>query len=153
MKASIKLVSFSLFLGTLTFAQMMHEQNKIINMVTVEYFLEDTFYSSKKRVDLNISIAKESDDTVSIIKSSNQRVADNIAEVAFNVDLTVNENIKDLILSDEIATGYIYQEGSLRLNGIIPDKFILLDDSISITIGDAKEGDIYNMTYLTKVKV
>ena len=153
MKDSIKLVSFSLFLGTLTFAQIMHEKNKIINIVTVEYFLEDTFYSSKKRVDLNISIAKESDSTVSIVKSSNQRVVDDMVEVTYMVDLTVNNNIEDLIISDEIASGSIYQKGSLMLNGLTPDNFILLNDAVSVKIGKAKVGEIYNMSYIARVKV
>jgi hypothetical protein len=153
MKNSIKLISFSLFLGTLIFAQFIHEKNKIINIITVEYFLKDTFYSSKKKVDLNISIAQESDSTVSIVKSSDKRIIDDMLEITFKVDVTVNKNIEDLIISDKIATGFTYQDDSLMLNGIAPDKFIILDDAVSITIGDAKEGEIFNMTYIIKVKV
>ena len=153
MKNSIKLISFFLFLGTLTFAQIMHENNKIINIVTIEYLFEDKFYSSKERVDLNISLVDEDDSTVSIVKSSDKRVIDGIAEVTFRVDVTVNKDIEDLIISDEIANGSIYQDGSLILNGVTPSSFILLDNAVSITIGDSKAGAIYNMSYIAKVKV
>jgi hypothetical protein len=142
-KTIIKLILF-LLLSSLAYSKI------ITNSVTLSYLFEDKFYSYTE--DTNISVVDESQngDALSITKTA-QYVDDNsTSKVEFNIVVTINRDISDLIIGDKIADGFIYQEGSLLLNDIAPANFLLLDSALSLSIGDVKEGEVYTLTYIAR---
>ena len=146
MKVVIKLISLFL-LSSLAYSKI------ITNSVTLSYLFEDKPYSYTE--DTNISVVDESQngDALSIAKTA-QYVDDNsTSKVESNIVVTINRDISDLTIGDKIADGFIYQEGSLLLNGKAPANFLLLDSALSLSIGDVKEGEVYTLTYIARAKI
>lgn len=122
----------------------------ITNSVTISYLFEDDFYSYQS--DSNITIVDESPngDALSMTKIAQERYTEDNStlEVEISVLVTINRDIMDLIIGDEIAKGFSYQDGSLRLNGVAPSSFLLLDSALSLSIGDVREGEVYTLDYM-----
>jgi hypothetical protein len=67
--------------------------------------------------------------------------------IELSVVVTVNRYISNLVIGDEIADGYAYQDGTLLLNNVVPKSFLLLDTALSLSVGDVKEGEVYRLVY------
>jgi hypothetical protein len=144
MRVTIKLIFFFL-LSSLSYSKV------IINTVSVNYLFGEKFYSYQKKIKLDFFKLDRDNSALTIVKSANNRVIDNSLEITFKVSIRANRDISDLIIADEIAKRFSYQNGTLLLNGVSPKKFRLLDSALSIPVGDVKKGESYILTYVVRV--
>ena len=144
MRVIIKLI-FLLLLSSLAYSKA------IINTIALNCLFGDKSYSYQKEIKLDISKLDKGNSALTIVKSANNRVIDNSLEITFKVSVRANRDISDLIIGDEIAKRFSYQNGTLLLNGVSPKKFRLLDSALSIPVGDAKKGESYILTYVVRV--
>jgi hypothetical protein len=147
MRVTIKLISFLLLLlSSISYTQI------ITSSTTINYLFEDNSYSSQKDFNITVLDKSQNGDALSMIKTDKKRyIEDNSTiEVEFSIVVTINRDISDLIIADDIAEGFVYKEGTLLLNGVAPNSFLLLDSAWSLSIGDVKEGEIYRLSYITQ---
>ena len=148
MKTSIKLISF-LLLSAIAYAKVTP-----YTLVTIKYMMGGKTYSYQEKIgDSNLSKEAEDSDALSIFKSADRKYRDDYLEVLFKVEVRVNRDISNLVISDEIDKQLSYQEGSLLLNGKSPNRSDIVKNILNITIGDAKEGELYRLSYVGRVKV
>jgi hypothetical protein len=121
------------------------------NSATLSYMIEDKIYTYEEKIPLlNILKTEKNNNAVTVIKSSEKHYIKDKLEVEFIVLVTLNRDVNDLTISDNIVEGFQYKDTSLRLNNRFPQKFKLLDKVLTIPIGDVKSGYSYKMRYLTK---
>jgi hypothetical protein len=148
MRVAIKLISLFL-LSSLAYSKI------ITNSVTISYLFGDESHFYQKDSNISVLDKSQNGDALRMIKTAQKKYKeDNITfEVKFNIEVTVNRDISELIIGDEIVDGFIYQDGSLLLNGISPSSFLLFDSALSLSIGDVKEGEVYTLSYIVKEKI
>jgi len=144
MKVVIKLISLFL-LSSLAYSKA------IYNSVSIHYSFGKNSYFYEKEIKLDISEVSKGSSALTIIKSSYNRVVGNHLEVTFNLFITVNRDISDLIIGDEIAKRLSYQDGTLLLNGVSIKKIRLSNSALSVPIGNAKKGESYTLSYVVRV--
>lgn len=119
---------------------------------TISYLLGDNLYSH--HMDSNLTLLDESQngDALSMIKTTQERYTEDNStiELEIKISVTINRDIVDLVIADEIAYGFTYQDGSLLLNGIALSSFLLLDSALSFSVGNVKKAEIYELRYIVK---
>lgn len=148
MRVTIKPIFF-LLLSSIAYSKI------ITNHITINYSFGNKFYTHQEDSTISVLDKSQNGDALRMIKTAQKKYKeDNITfEVKFNIEVTVNRDISELIIGDEIVDGFIYQDGSLLLNGISPSSFLLFDSALSLSIGDVKEGEVYTLSYIVKEKI
>jgi thermostable 8-oxoguanine DNA glycosylase len=130
---------------------MLYSTEVPYSSVTLSYFVKDKVYTYEEKMPkLNILEMEEDNSAVTIVKSSTKRYVQDKLEVEFTVLVTLNRDIDDLVISDNIIEGFSYKKASLRLNNDSPNDFKLLDRDLTINIGDVKQGFSYKMSYIAE---
>jgi hypothetical protein len=145
MRVKIKLIFF-LLLSSVAYTQI------ITSNTTIDYLFEEESYSYQKDFNISVLDRSQNGDALSMIKIGKKRYKEDncTLEIEFSILITVKRDIYELIIGDEIAEGFVYEDGSLLLNGVAPSSFLLLDSALSLSIGDVKEGEIYSLNYIAK---
>ena len=146
MKTTLKLISFFLFLSAIAYATATP-----YSYVTIKYMMDGKFYSYQID-DSNMSKEVEDSDALTIFKSAEKKYKDEHIEVLFKIEVKVNRDISNLIISDEIDSNVNYQKDSLLLNNHSPKSSNIVKNRLNVTIGDAKEGQVYKLSYRGRVK-
>jgi uncharacterized surface anchored protein len=120
----------------------------ITNHISISYLVGNNTYAYQQDSNITILDKDENGDALSITKVAQKKYEDNSSlEIEFTVTVNINREISELIIGDEIADDLTYVEGSLRLNGVAPESFLLLDSALSIFIGEVKAGEVYRLVY------
>jgi hypothetical protein len=145
MKNIIKLVPIILF------PIMLYSTEVPYSTVTLSYFVKDKVYTYEEQIPkLDILEMEKENSALTVVKSSTKRYVKDKLEVEFTVLVTLNRNIDDLVISDNIVEGFRYKKASLRLNNDFPNNFKLLERDLTINVGDVKEGFSYKMSYIAE---
>ena len=147
MRVTIKPIFF-LLLSSIAYSKI------ITNHITINYSFGNKSYTHQEDSNISVLDKTQNGDALRMIKTAQKKYKDdnNTFEVEFNIEVIVNKDITDLIIGDEIVNGFVYQDGSLLLNGISPSSFLLFDSALSLSIGDVKKGEVYTLSYRVREK-
>ena len=144
MKTKIKLISF-LLLSAIAYAT-----TTPYTLISITYTMKGKSYSYQID-DSNLSKELDDSDALSIFKSAEKKYKNNYIEVLFKIEVKINRDISNLVISDEIDSRVSYQESSLLLNNKSLAHSNIVKNMLNVTIGDAKEGEVYILQYRGRV--